>query len=176
MRILACLTLGVVLSGVAFASDLPNSDVMKQIIKKNAKVVFYSLKDGQPMGEGSVLELARGTYFMLYVKGVSPSGSRGLHIDESTQCDKLIGHYNPDNAPHGDYKRDGEGKAHVGDLGNIVIQEDGSGEMHRLLPGVRLEGDQKNVFGKAIVLHEKEDSLTPPDGGAGEAIACGIIE
>ena len=153
----------------------------QQVIKKQARVVLKpTKKDSSVQGEGSVLELNDGTYFMLFLDGVPKAGKHGIHVYENGSCEDngnaAGGHYNPDGVKHGDFKKDGPSAAHVGDLGNIVIDENGKGELHRLLSGVTIEGGKYNVAGRAIILDENEDDFQQPPGNAGEKIGCGVIE
>ncbi|MCA9401466.1 MAG: superoxide dismutase family protein [Candidatus Omnitrophica bacterium] len=149
-------------------------------IKNKAKVILRSTVDESiVIGEGSVLELQRGVYFMIYVKDISP-GPHGIHVHEFGSCEEqgkaAGGHLNPEGVKHGFFKEDGPKNAHPGDLGNIDVDDQGMGELHRLLPGLTLDEGIFNVAGKAIILHENEDDFSQPTGNAGGRIACGIIE
>ena len=86
------------------------------------------------------------------------------------------GHFNPDGTEHGFSPRDGYGKSHAGDMGNIEINEEGNGSLIIFLPGLSLVEGLKNVTGKAVILHAKEDNFGQPTGNAGGRIGCGIIE
>ena len=109
-----------------------------------------------------------------------PPGKHGFHIHQTGDCGDegkaAGGHFNPDGAPHGLLSKDGFKHAHAGDLGNVEIAPDGTGNVNALLPGLTLESGDRSVFGKAFILHEKEDDFGQPTGNAGGRIGCGVIE
>ncbi len=109
-----------------------------------------------------------------------PPGKHGFHIHENGSCEDggkaAGGHFNPGNAMHGDMPKDGMGKAHPGDMGNIDVIAEGKGMVQVFLPGVTLKEGPNAVLGKAIIVHEKEDDFSQPTGNAGGRIGCGIIE
>jgi len=113
------------------------------------------------------------------IKGLEP-GMHGIHIHEfgdlSDGCDSAGGHYNPDGVDHGDLMQ-----GHVGDLGNIVADEQGVASFKIVARRVDLSGD-RSVVGRAMVIHADEDDLglggdeeSLKTGNAGERLACGVI-
>ena len=72
--------------------------------------------------------------------------------------------------------KDGLEHAHVGDMGNIIVDVNGTAKLSVTLPNVSLENGMYNVNGLAIILHEKTDDFSQPVGNAGSRIACGLIE
>ena len=113
------------------------------------------------------------------LKGLEP-GMHGIHIHEfgdlSDGCDSAGGHYNPDGVDHGDLD-----KGHVGDLGNIIADEEGVARFKIVARRVDLSGD-RSVVGRAMVIHADEDDLgkggddeSLKTGNAGERLACGVI-
>jgi len=84
-------------------------------------------------------------------------------------------HFNPHNNIHG---APSDKNKHAGDLGNILIEQNGSGMF-------RLETDQLKVWdiiGRSVVVCEKEDDLgkgndgqSSVDGNCGEGVTCGIV-
>lgn len=108
-----------------------------------------------------------------------PPGKHGFHIHEKGDCSdegKAAGsHYNPDGVMHGLVTQDGLPHAHAGDFGNIEVAADGTGTLKMVIPGLTLTGEQYNVEGKAVILHEKEDDFSQPTGNAGGRIGCGVI-
>ena len=94
----------------------------------------------------------------------------------SEGCKSMGGHYNPDNVDHGDLKQ-----GHVGDLENVVADENGVAKFSINAPRVDLLGD-RSVIGRGLVIHEDEDDLgkggdaeSLKTGNAGERLACGVI-
>ena len=73
----------------------------------------------------------------------------------------------------------GSMERHAGDLGNIVANENGVADVEILIPrGTSLFGnDALTIFGRSIVIHQKEDDgSVPKHGNAGRIMACGIVE
>ena len=68
---------------------------------------------------------------------------------------------------------------HAGDLGNIIANENGMADVDILIQsGTSLFGDEDiSIFGRSIVIHQKEDDgSVPKHGNAGRIMACGIVE
>ncbi|XP_019537847.1 uncharacterized protein LOC109408915 [Aedes albopictus] len=113
--------------------------------------------------------------------GLSP-GKHGFHIHEkgdlSDGCTSTGGHYNPDKVTHGG---PADQVRHVGDLGNVVADENGVVKTSFSDTVVSLFGSY-SVLGRAIVVHAGVDDFgktNHPDslktGNAGGRLACGII-
>ena len=112
-------------------------------------------------------------------KGLTP-GKHGFHIHEfgdlSKGCESAGGHYNPHGVDHGDIKL-----GHIGDLGNVVADQDGVAKFKIVAPRIDLVGEY-SVVGRAFVLHQDEDDLgnggddeSLKTGNAGDRVACGVI-
>lgn len=110
----------------------------------------------------------------------APPGKHGFHIHEKGSCEDqgnaAGGHFNPDGAPHGLVMKDGASMAHAGDLGNIEIDQDGTGMLDEFIPNLTLKEGKYAVGGLAVILHEKEDDFGQPTGNAGGRIGCGVIQ
>lgn len=108
----------------------------------------------------------------LTIQGLSP-GKHGVHIHESGNIEhgwKSTGdHYNPTEVEHGD----GVSSGHVGDLGNIEVDENGWGDL--ILESTRIK--VWDIIGRSMVITENEDDLksSTKDGNSGNGILCGII-
>lgn len=106
-------------------------------------------------------------------------GEHAFHIHEFGDCSdegKNAGsHFNPDGHPHGDTMKQGVHKVHVGDMGNILFNDDGTARINVVLKGVALTGGKLNVAGRSVVLHEKKDDFSQPTGNAGGRIGCAPI-
>jgi len=109
-----------------------------------------------------------------------PVGEHGFHIHAVGDCSDMGkaagGHFNPDKSPHGLYPMDGPMKAMAGDMGNITIRADGTGDFSVFMPDLSLTSGKYDVKGLSIIMHEKRDDFSQPLGNAGGRIACGIIE
>src|SRR5690606_22990477 len=109
--------------------------------------------------------------------GVEPAGLHGIHIHEVGDCSAADGtsaggHWNPDGNMHGML---GMGESHLGDLGNIDIDDTGAGTLMITTDQWTIDtGDDTDVVGRGIILHAGEDDLSPnPDPGP--RIACGEV-
>ena len=117
------------------------------------------------------------------VSGLVP-GPHGLHIHQTGRCDadsatpfaSAGAHFNPTDGTHGSPD---DPEAHAGDLGNIVVGDDGTGELERTTTKVTLSPGPVTLAdadGSALVIHADRDDLeTDPDGNSGARIACGVI-
>ena len=113
--------------------------------------------------------------------GLNP-GKHGFHIHEfgnlTNYCHTAGGHYNPYKKTHGGPTDE---ERHVGDLGNVVADENGNVEWEFEDKLIKVAGEY-SVIGRSFVIHENEDDLgkggfsdSSTTGHAGGRIACGII-
>jgi len=135
--------------------------------------------DSKITGTVTLTEEKGGLTVVAKVNNVPP-GNHGFHIHAIGNCGDMGkaagGHFNPDKSPHGLYPMDGPMKAMAGDMGNIVVRADGSGDFSVFMPGLTLNDGKYAVNGLSIIMHEKKDDFSQPLGNAGGRIACGIIE
>ena len=112
------------------------------------------------------------------IQNASP-GLRAVHIHETGDCSasdgaSAGGHWNPTAEEHG---RWGGDSFHLGDLGNIPVGNDGTGYVERTTDLWDMgTGSDRDIVGKAIIVHAGEDDFTQPSGDAGGRIGCGVIE
>ncbi|XP_039262007.2 superoxide dismutase [Cu-Zn]-like [Styela clava] len=110
------------------------------------------------------------------------TGQHGFHVhqygDYTNGCTSTGGHFNPYNKEHGGPD---DTERHVGDLGNIMVDESGKATIDITDKQVKLDGEF-SVVGRAIVVHADVDDLGRggfPDskttGHAGGRLACGVI-
>ena len=113
------------------------------------------------------------------ITGLAP-GEHGFHIHEfgdmSKGCESMGGHYNPDGVDHGDEK-----EGHMGDLGNITADENGTANFSIKAKRIDLIGE-RSVVGRGLVVHADPDDLgkggddeSKKTGNAGDRLACGVI-
>lgn len=113
------------------------------------------------------------------ITGLKP-GEHGFHIHEfgdlSKGCESAGGHYNPDGVDHGDLEQ-----GHVGDLGNITADDNGTARIKLVAKRVDLVGE-RSIVGRSVVVHSDEDDLgkggdeeSLKTGNAGDRLACGVI-
>lgn len=110
------------------------------------------------------------------LKGGSPQ--RGFHIHEKGDCSapdgtSAGGHFNPEGAEHG--APDGS-QRHVGDFGNIDVDENGNARKEFIDTHISFEGPH-SIIGRAVIIHAGQDDLqSQPTGAAGARVACGVIQ
>ena len=108
-------------------------------------------------------------------------GKHAIHIHEKSDCSSddgksSGGHWNPTLTSHG--KWGDQSGFHIGDIGNFTANEQGVGTMNFSTELWCLDCDDvnKNIMGKAIIVHEGiDDFITQPSGAAGSRISCGGI-
>ncbi len=136
--------------------------------------------DGEEVGTASLAKEGSRLEIELGLAGLEP-GTHALHLHTTGLCDapdfkSAGGHLNPAGKAHGKLS---EGGAHLGDLPNIDIPEDG-----KLALTVSVEGDAAanlaTIFdadGTALMIHTgADDYKSDPAGAAGPRIACGVVQ
>ncbi len=144
-----------------------------------AKAKIESKSGSTVTGTATFTELATGGVKVHVHIEHAPPGTHGLHIHEKGDCSdpkaaSAGGHFNPGGMPHAgpmDMKR------HAGDLGNIEIKPDGTGDLEITSDMLTVKAGPNSVVGRAVVFHEKADDLkTQPTGDAGGRLGCGVIQ
>jgi len=114
------------------------------------------------------------------IGGLTP-GRHGFHIHEFgdvSTCAAAGAHFNPLRRRHGGPN---DAERHVGDLGNILADEDGRVSVSFYDGTISLNG-ANSIIGRSVVVHadlddegkgEKDDSLTT--GHAGARLGCAVI-
>jgi Cu-Zn family superoxide dismutase len=108
----------------------------------------------------------------------APPGKHGVHVHEKGDCSsddaKSAGdHFNPAGHQHG---LPGSGQRHLGDLGNMEVGADGKGMLTFTSTGASLAPANELSFrGRALIIHEKEDTGAQPTGDAGARIGCAVL-
>ncbi len=147
----------------------------------SAQAVLQPAKD-TPGFSGRVIFYQAGSQVRVVadVTGVSPPGNHGFHVHENGKCERdpgkdfasAGGHFNPAGTPHA---CPDAASHHAGDLGNIVINADGTGHVDVTTSALSLSG-ASSVVGRAVILHAApDDCTTQPTGNAGGRLACGVI-
>ena len=110
-------------------------------------------------------------------------GTHAIHIHEKADCSaddgtSTGGHRNPTHERHGKWG-DAEGY-HKGDIGNMVADANGMAKISMETDEwcIGCDDENKNIVGKAIIVHDGEDDfVSQPTGDAGGRVSCGgIIE
>jgi len=159
------------LSGCASSAKAPEGP--------QAKATIEARSDSTVTGTAMFTELSTGGVRAHVHIEKAPPGTHGLHIHEKGDCSdpkamSAGGHFNPGGMPHSgpmDMKR------HAGDLGNIEIKADGTGDLDVTSDLLTVKPGPNSVAGRSVVFHEKADDLkTQPTGNAGGRFGCGVIQ
>ncbi len=111
------------------------------------------------------------------VDGLDEEGLHGFHIHQYGDCSaedatSAGGHFNPYGMPHAGPTDD---ERHMGDLGNLVSDENGIATLDYIDPVIELDGEF-SIVGRSVVVHAQQDDLeTQPTGDAGARLGCGVI-
>ena len=160
-------------------------DKPHQINQNEEKKLQFSLeaKSGSKTS-GTVTLSEKEGYVTLeaHINGLD-EGIHAIHIHEKADCSSdngksAGGHWNPTFQAHGAW-----GNAngfHRGDIGNFTADSNGHGmiKFKTDLWCLGCDEKEKNLIGKAIIVHQGEDDLTSqPSGAAGARVSCaGIIQ
>ncbi|CAF2116162.1 unnamed protein product [Brassica napus] len=179
----------------------PQSSFSPQIIHFQG-ISSYSLPKGYPeitkdhktMAKGVAVlnssEGVKGTIFFTHegngattvtgtVSGLKP-GLHGFHVhalgDTTNGCMSTGPHFNPDGKTHGAPE---DANRHAGDLGNIIVGDDGTATFTITDSQIPLSGPN-SIVGRAVVVHADPDDLgkgghelSLSTGNAGGRVACG---
>lgn len=113
---------------------------------------------------------------LVNLTGLTP-GEHGLHIHEYGDCSapdasSAGDHFNPTNEDHGSPQDE---ESHLGDLGNVVADENGVVDTTLTVSDLGFDGSN-SILEKAIVVHAQADDLeTDPAGASGDRVGCGVI-
>lgn len=121
------------------------------------------------------------TKVIVDLHNLSP-GKHGFHIHEYGDmregCSSCCSHFNPYGQQHGGRESQ---KRHVGDLGNITVNNKGKCHCTFTDSRIKLRG-RCNIIGRSVVIHAGEDDLglggdeeSLRTGNAGPRISCGVI-
>lgn len=156
------------------AQEAPVNDVIK------LKVALEPKSDSQVKGNAVFTE-EDGVVTMVTVLSGLTEGEHAIHLHEKADCSAADGtsaggHWNPTNQPHGKWGSS-EGY-HKGDIGNLQADASGNATISMSTDEWCIGcGDaNKDIIGKAIIVHEGvDDFTTQPTGDAGGRVSCGGI-
>ena len=167
-----------------FFSVLVTLSILELVYSMSAYCILNEDQDSGVSGYVKFYQenITQPTTITAHITGLSPDAFHGFHIHQfanfSAGCISAGPHYNPFSHTHGSPKDD---ERHVGDMGNILADDFGVGDLTYNDSVISLFGDF-TVIGRACVVHEREDDLgvtNAPDslttGNAGARIACGGI-
>lgn len=143
-----------------------------------AKATLEAKSGSAVSGWATFTEQDGGVKVVVHVEKASP-GTHGLHIHEKGDCSdpegkSAGGHFNPGAMDHAGPMDE---KHHAGDLGNIEVKADGTGDLTIASKMLTVKEGPNSVVGRAVIFHEKADDMkTQPTGNAGGRQACGVIK
>jgi Cu-Zn family superoxide dismutase len=119
----------------------------------------------------------------LNLSGLKPNSLHGFHVHEAgdltDKCTSMCSHFNPYGKKHG---CPGMSERHVGDLGNIISDNNGNAKYIFYDNIIKLRGTKSNIIGRGLVIHENADDCgkgfneeSLKTGNSGKRIACAII-
>ncbi|XP_054164131.1 superoxide dismutase [Cu-Zn]-like [Oppia nitens] len=173
----------ILLMSMSLMSMIDNTRSDDQYVPKGIAVIKSNTVNGlvcfQQSADGSVVTVR------INVTGLVPSGNHGFHVhqfgDLSNGCMSTGSHFNTNNYTHG---APTDSMRHVGDLGNIVADNDGKVVMALNDTQIKLSG-QNSIIGRAVVFHAMADDLgkgtgdkeseSKKTGNAGGRVACAVI-
>lgn len=132
--------------------------------------------DGTAAGSATATPSADGVAITVSVNGI-PAGPHGVHVHMTGKCEgpkfeTAGGHWNPASTQHG---LDNPKGSHAGDMPNLTVADDGSGNLNYTLKGATM-AQLLDADGAAFVVHAGEDDQkTDPSGNSGDRIACGVF-
>lgn len=125
------------------------------------------------LGRVTFIDTQYGLLIRPFLKGLSP-GMHGLHVHQHPDCGDMGnhagGHYDPTNTN----RHQGPfGAGHLGDLPLLYVDNQGEANIPILAPRLRVS----DLKGLTLIVHQNGDTYldTPPLGGGGLRLACGII-
>src|SRR6056297_3930769 len=146
------------------------------------KFMMEPKSESDVQGEVTFTEENGEVKMMATFTGLS-EGEHAIHIHQTADCSaddgkSTGGHWNPTNEPHGAWGAK-EGY-HKGDIGNMMADAEGKAVLEFSTDQwcIGCDDENKNIVGKAIIVHQGVDDLTSqPSGAAGARVSCtGIIE
>ncbi|MHA3795190.1 superoxide dismutase family protein [Sphingomonas sp. YL-JM2C] len=136
---------------------------------------------GQTKGKATIRQGKDGIEVDVKAVGL-PAGVHAVHVHTTGTCTgpdftSAGGHWNPEKKQHG---HDNPAGAHMGDMPNMTVGADGTGELRTVIKGGMLTGGAAPLLdadGAAVVVHAAADDYkTDPTGNAGGRLACGVIK
>jgi Cu-Zn family superoxide dismutase len=159
--------------GIVSADDTTN----KAVSPLMAKCTLSPASDSQVKGWVEFTQMKGCVKIEGEITGLTP-GKHGFHVHEKGDCSapdatSAGGHFNPTNKDHGGpMSKD----RHVGDLGNITANKNGTAKFNFKDKVIQLSGEN-SILDRSLIVHgDRDDLKSQPVGNAGKRVACGVIE
>jgi Cu-Zn family superoxide dismutase len=139
---------------------------------------------GASVGTVVFADTPQGATITLDLHGLPP-GPHGFHLHQNPSCapataaDGTVtpagaagGHFDPMMSNH---HMGPEGMGHLGDLPRVDVAADGTAKLTLTAPRIK---DVSAIAGHALMFHAGGDNYTdtPPLGGGGKRLACGVLK
>ncbi|MFS4467998.1 superoxide dismutase family protein [Maribacter sp. 2210JD10-5] len=157
-------------------------EMMEEIQSETIKFMMEPKSDSEVTGEVTFTQEGEEVKMMAELTGLT-EGEHAIHIHQTADCSSTDGkstggHWNPTNEPHGKWGAT-EGY-HKGDIGNFTANAEGNATVEFSTDQwcIGCDDDNKNIVGKAVIVHQGVDDFTSqPSGAAGKRVSCtGIIQ
>ncbi len=179
MRVMLLPFMAIVLNGCQTTGSMSNygNDLDGQVF---AKADLMARSNSTARGVAWFAKRGDDIAVTVKVDHVSP-GKHGIHLHENGDCSapdasSAGDHFNPAKLTHG---HPDPQHYHMGDLGNITVDESGHGVLHLIIPAKEFNQhfhDWSIIVGRSVILHQDADDLTSqPAGNSGTRIACGVV-
>ncbi len=173
-----CVFLLVAAVGCGAKEDSAATEVQTSPVRR--ATAYINPRSGSDLG-GSAIFINDGSRIELQVTlEQAPPGEHAVHIHETGDCSaedasSAGGHWNPSSEDHGQWDTP---PFHLGDIGNIVVDEEGKGSLSLVTDRWSMGGGGVNdILGHAVVVHaDPDDFSSQPSGAAGARIGCGVIK
>jgi len=179
---LAAMALLAVFSCKEVKKEAVAADVQEEVATKSITFMMQPKSASNVEGEVTFTQ-EDGTVEMTGTFSGLTEGEHAIHLHETADCSSddgtsTGGHWNPTNEPHGKWG-DATGY-HKGDIGNFTADADGNAIVNFATDQwcMDCEDENKNILGKAVIVHQGVDDFTSqPSGDAGARISCtGVIQ
>lgn len=175
-RLILALCLAIALAGASLIGAIYYYHSPFYVATISALAVVTPTKGNQATGVVHFTQQKDGVLISATISGLTP-GNHGFHIHEfgNCACDDAVcagGHFDPTHQPHGGPESE---HRHVGDLGNIMADEQGVGHYSYVDKQITLNGPH-SIVGRAVIVHADADDLkSQPSGNAGARVGCGVV-
>lgn len=147
--------------------------------EKKAIATITAKSNSNVSGEVTFTEKEGKVIMNASLKGLT-EGNHAIHIHAVGDCSAADGtsaggHWNPTDENHGKWMQK---PFHIGDIGNLIANAKGKGSIERdtNLWCLNCDDENKNIIGKAIIIHAGPDDFSSqPSGAAGPRVGCGEI-
>jgi Cu-Zn family superoxide dismutase len=180
LKLYLCLSLGAVAPVQAGSGSLVDMSA-----KEDSVAIYLATEKGPGKYIGNI-HVRQTRYGIVFEPSLSSlkAGLHGFHVHEDPSCDPNEKDAEHEEVPAGkagdhfdarsvDTHGGPWGVGHVGDLPMLYVDQNGKAEYPVLAPRLKMEF----LKGRSLLIHANPDNYTdsPPKGGSGPRVACGIF-